>query len=176
MKRGRVKMKGTLSLYFKARHTKQCKRTHTRTHPRDPRSDVFCAGWARTFSASPQTAPVATGSDASVSCHLSSSLAIPKKGVRSLPPRPRPADGVSRRMTFWGWSYTPPLFRIPTGMALRAGAAWDRAEANPPARNIFDAAVVFVSCPNNWTQAMWVEWTPMLCPLNNPFLFLKVKT
>lgn len=88
---------------------------------RNLRSDVSCARWARTFS--PQTAPAATERDACVSCHLSSSLTIPKEGIHFLPLRPR-AAGL-RRKTFWGSSHTPPLVRIATGMPLRAGAAWD---------------------------------------------------
>lgn len=94
-------------------------------------------------SPSPPTSPVASERDACVSCHLSSSLIIPKKGCRFLPLRPRPAG--LRRKTFWGSSHTPPLFRIAAGMPLRAAAAWDCAAHNR--KYIFDAAVVFVSCP-----------------------------
>lgn len=113
-------MKGTSSLVFKAKQ-------HA-ARPPDQRSDVLRAGWARTFS-SVWVLRQHQERDACVSCHLSSSLVIPRK--RILIP---PSLGLVQQI--WGERHsgarhTPrPSFASLLECCWGAGAAWDGAMAS----------------------------------------------
>lgn len=88
VKRGRVKMKGTFySVLW---------RPNIRAHSLRTLAQMFSVEDELEPSAQSKSSN-STGSDASVSCHLSSSLKIPKKGFCFLPRRPLPAARLEKK-------------------------------------------------------------------------------
>lgn len=147
-KRGRSKMKGTFSLFLKAKQ-------HA-ARPLDLRSDVFCAGWAQTFS----TVQVLRQHQRPPRGMHVSAVIFPQ--VSWSPKRESASSLLGLVQQVWGERHSgarPTPCRSFTSL-LECRWGREQLEIVPwpvwMEKYIFDATVFFVSCPNNWIQAMWV--------------------